>query len=96
MMDTPRRFTWDEAKRRAVLERRGVDFIDAVQIFEGPVFVREDTRFDYGEKRYLAVGETAKGTFIVIYAPRDEGTFHVVTAWAGGDATRRRYQKPDR
>ncbi len=94
-MDMPRRFTWDEAKRIAVLERRGVDLIDAIRIFEGDVFIREDKRFDYGEKRYVAVGETHKGVFIVVFAPRGEDTVHVVTAWAGGTATRRRHQKPD-
>ena len=31
-------FEWDENKQRSVVERHGIDFEDAVQIFDGPVW----------------------------------------------------------
>ena len=49
-------FEWDEAKRLSNIEERGVDFRDAVLIFEGIVIAREDKREDYGEQRFHAFG----------------------------------------
>ena len=38
------RFTWDEAKRKANLEKHGLDFADAHRVFEQPVVEFDDTR----------------------------------------------------
>jgi uncharacterized protein len=45
------RFTWHELKRQATLQRRGLDFAEAEQVFVGPTFTFEDDRKDYGEQR---------------------------------------------
>ncbi|HEX5124346.1 MAG TPA: BrnT family toxin [Rhodanobacteraceae bacterium] len=50
------RFLWSEDKREANLAKHGFDFPDAERVFRGPVFTVEDTRFWYGEKRYLTFG----------------------------------------
>jgi hypothetical protein len=50
-------FEWDEAKRRANIEKHGIDFADAMEVFDGRVIVTEDVRRDYGEQRFRAVGE---------------------------------------
>ena len=47
---------WDERKRRLNLAKHGVDFRDAAAIFEGLLVTVEDTRVDYGEPRYIALG----------------------------------------
>jgi uncharacterized protein (DUF4415 family) len=44
------RISWTETKRQRVLAERGVDFIDAAGIFEGPCIVYEDRRRAYGER----------------------------------------------
>jgi len=45
-------FEWDENKRIKTLEQRGIDFWDAVLIWDDPLRQeRVDTRNDYGEKR---------------------------------------------
>ena len=49
-------FTWDERKRKLNLAKHGVDFRDASVIFDGPLIAVEDTREDYGEPRYIALG----------------------------------------
>ena len=49
-------FTWDEKKRKLNLAKHGVDFRDASAIFDGPLVTVEDTREDYGEPRYVALG----------------------------------------
>jgi len=40
-------FTWHEPKRLATLKRRGLDFVQAEQVFAGPTFTFEDDREDY-------------------------------------------------
>jgi uncharacterized protein len=50
------RFTWFEPKRLATLQRRGLDFADAEQVFAGLTFSFEDDREDYGEERWVTLG----------------------------------------
>ena len=46
----PPGFEWDVAKNAANVAKHGIDFDDAVRIFEGPVLEQIDNRRDYGEK----------------------------------------------
>ncbi|MEA1053524.1 BrnT family toxin [Lamprobacter modestohalophilus] len=48
--------TWDEAKRRANLANRGLDFADADALFDYPVVTWEDDRESYGEQRMNLLG----------------------------------------
>ena len=77
--DTPffQTFQWDEDKRQEVLERRGIDFLDAVRIFAGPVLTVPSTR--RRESRWLAVGLVDGIEMTVIYTVRDGGC-RVITA----------------
>jgi uncharacterized protein len=60
------RIAFDPAKRHATLRNRGIDFADAVVVFEGPVFTFPDERFDYPEERYITVGLLAGRMVIVV------------------------------
>ncbi len=46
------RFGWNEAKRQTNIKIHGIDFTDAVRIFDGPTREALDTRADYGEDRW--------------------------------------------
>ena len=92
------RFTWDEPKRLRVLERRGVDLRRAALILDNDPFIVEDTRHDYGERRYIALGEFEGEFYTVVFAPRTdprtrEDIVHIITAWRAGQRGRRRYQE---
>jgi uncharacterized protein len=50
------RFTWHESKRQVTLQRRGLDFAQAEQVFVGPTFTFEDDREAYGEQRWVTLG----------------------------------------
>lgn len=47
---------WDENKRQVNLQKHGLDFADAKQVFAGHVIAFEDTRYDYGEDRWIVIG----------------------------------------
>lgn len=66
-------FTWDETKRRTNLAKHGIDFRDAVRIFDGPLVTVEDTRERYDEPRYVALGLLEGVVVSVVYAERRDG-----------------------
>ncbi|MEY4563542.1 MAG: hypothetical protein RLZZ618_2819 [Pseudomonadota bacterium] len=49
-------FTWSEAKRIANLKAHGLDFEDALLMFEGATYTFEDSRFSYIEQRFVTLG----------------------------------------
>ena len=58
-------FTWNESKRQVTLQRRGLDFAQAEQVFVGPTFTFEDDREEYGEQRWVTLG-LLNGIVVVI------------------------------
>lgn len=50
------RYTWKEAKRKANLQKHGLDFADAEKVFGGPMVLVEDSRENYGEQRMIGIG----------------------------------------
>ena len=65
-------FEWDEQKRLSNLQKHGIDFVRACQIFDGSTVEFEDSRYDYGEDRYIAVGETGGQILTVVYTYRGD------------------------
>lgn len=64
------RVTFDPAKRQLTLAERGLDFEDAVLVFQGVTVEIEDTRKDYGERRIICYGLLAGRMVVVGYTPR--------------------------
>jgi uncharacterized DUF497 family protein len=65
-------FDWDAAKNAANIAKHGIDFADAIRIFDGPVLERADTRRNYGEARIIAFGAVDDRELAVVYAMRGE------------------------
>lgn len=61
-------FEWHDRKAEANLKKHGIDFEDAILIFEGATLeVRSDHE---GEERYKAIGLLEGIEIAVIYTPR--------------------------
>lgn len=65
-------FEWDEQKRLSNLDKHGIDFIAACQIFEGYTVDFEDNRYDYGEDRFITIGEINGQILTVVYTYRGD------------------------
>ncbi|MBJ7445141.1 MAG: BrnT family toxin [Sphingobium sp.] len=65
--------SFDPVKRLKSLEERGLDFADAAQIFDGPIFTREDGRFDYPEPRFQTFGLINDRLMMVVWTPTEKG-----------------------
>lgn len=61
------KYTWDERKRKKTLIERGLDFADAEKVFEGATFTFEDDRFDYGERRLVALGLLDADVVVIVH-----------------------------
>lgn len=53
-LESSRGFDWDKRKSRSNLDKHGIDFDDAVEIFYGPVILRRSDRNN--EERWIAIG----------------------------------------
>jgi uncharacterized DUF497 family protein len=65
-------FTWDETKRRANLQKHGLDFADAGKVFSGPMVLFEDQRNDYGEQRMIGIGQLEFLVVLIVHVETDE------------------------
>jgi uncharacterized protein len=64
------RITYDPAKRARILAERGLDFEDAILVFESLTVEVEDARKDYGERRIICYGMLNERMVVVGYTPR--------------------------
>lgn len=64
------RLTFDPAKREKTLKERGLDFEDALSVFEGTTVEMDDTRRDYGERRIICYGHLGDRLVVIGYTPR--------------------------
>jgi uncharacterized DUF497 family protein len=88
-----RSISWEEGKRREVLRVRGVDMVRVALILDRreDLSIALDSRADYGEHRFQAVGRLGGDYYFLVYTKR-RGTRHLITAWRLSDASRQRYQ----
>jgi len=85
-------FEWDTAKNEANQQKHGIGFREAAEIFRGFVLVTEDTRHDYGERRYVAVGEYDGGVIKLVFTRR-ESSVRIISAWKANRNDRKNYEK---
>ena len=73
-------FEWSEAKNRANIRKHGIDFADAIDIFNHPYMSAHDDREDYGEERWLAIGWMKALVGVVVYTERRGDVIRVISA----------------
>jgi len=83
-------FEWSDAKRFAVLQARGLDFIDAEILFDGrPLYTVASPRS--AEERWLSVGELNGRLIAVVWTRRSE-TIRIITMRRARDGEKERYR----
>ena len=71
-------YSWDEQKRKANIRKHGLDFSDAANVFSGPTFTFEDTRFDYKEQRWITIGLLGQ-TVVVMVHTESQNEIHLIS-----------------
>lgn len=89
-------FEWDETKRLQNLEKHGLDFAEVAELFacEAPLVV-EDTREDYGEKRFQGLGVLRGIVVLFVFTPRDDG-LRIISMRKANKKERAIYEKAKR
>jgi uncharacterized DUF497 family protein len=86
---------WDEAKAASNLRKHGVDFADAVGVFDDPLALSiPDDGSD--EDRFIAIGSDFLGrVLVVVYAHREE-RIRVISARKATSTERTAYEEDRR
>lgn len=63
-------FEWDDQKNRANNAKHGIAFEVVRDCFSGPMLVRHDARFDYGEERWIAIALLNIVPVVIVYTTR--------------------------
>jgi uncharacterized protein len=83
-------FEWDESKGQSNLQKHGISFEEAIEIFDGPVLTRIDLR-DYTEVREISVGAIAGIVVLVVVHTDRNGITRIISARKGNRKERRLY-----
>ncbi len=65
-------FEWDAKKCKANIHLHGIDFGGIESVFDGYTLTIEDTRFDYGEQRFVTLGLLQGRVVLIVHTERDE------------------------
>jgi hypothetical protein len=83
--------SFDPAKRAKTLTERGLDFLDATEVFTAPNYRFVDDRFDYGEVRIITVGELRGRMVVIVWTPRGE-VRHIISMRKANDREKAYYR----
>ena len=84
-------FEWDETKRLTNLEKHGIDFEDAIGIWEDDVVEVPSSRSHHGENRLVAFGVLEGRLIAVVYTDRG-GVRRIISARRAGRSEREDYK----
>lgn len=86
------RFEWDEAKRRGNIEKHGIDFVRAQEVFDGrPILTYASSRSD--EARYVTVGLLLGRCCAVVWTWRGTGAVRLISARRARHGEERAYRE---
>jgi uncharacterized protein len=84
-------FEWDENKHQSNSREHGVDFVDAVQMFDGrPILTYHSPRNN--EDRWGTVGLINGNFFLVVWTKRN-GRTRIISAYRADDWEIREYRQ---
>ncbi|HTF29795.1 MAG TPA: BrnT family toxin [Flavitalea sp.] len=85
------KFEWDGEKNKINIEKHGIDFVDAALIFDNIVLEKEDTRSDYGEKRFIGIGNVNNIEISIVYTRR-RNKIRIISARRARKDERQKYR----
>lgn len=72
-------YSYDRTKKALNLKKHGLDFDDVKLVIEsGKTLTFEDTRFEYGEQRFITLG-MLQDTLVVIVTSETENEIRIIS-----------------
>jgi uncharacterized DUF497 family protein len=85
-------FEWDYRNAASNLRKHGVDFADAVTVFDDPLaLTMPDTRA--GEQRFATLAADATGRILVVVYTWRENAIRLISARRASPRERKRYEE---
>lgn len=88
------RFEWDDEKAISNLEKHGVSFGEATEVFYDPNALEEyDTEHSDEENRFFIIGLSSRRLLYVIYAERTGDVVRIISARRADKAELENYER---
>ena len=88
------RFEWDDAKAVANLERHGVSFGEATEVFYDPNALEDyDVKHSAEEARFVIIGLSSRRLLYVVFAERAADRVRIISARKAGRAKQEIYER---
>jgi uncharacterized DUF497 family protein len=85
-------YEWDAAKNLANLAKHGVDFADAVAVFEDDLALTRPDPDARGERRFLTLGVDAFGRHLVVVFTERGARIRIISARPATKQERKNYE----
>lgn len=86
-------FEWDKAKNAANISKHHIDFADAIEIFQHPILTGIDTRENYGEERWIGIGQMQNNITAVVYIEYLNDSIRIISARKATKREKEYYEK---
>lgn len=92
------KFEWNEIKNRANIDKHGISFEEAKDVFEDPLHISKlDFRFNYFEERWITIGSSKKTKILVVanlfFTNDGEEIIRIISARKANKKEREYYEK---
>lgn len=85
-------YEWDPAKNRANLAKHGIDFADAVAVFEDDFALTRPDTGSRGESRFVTVGVDGFGRHLVVVFTDRSTRIRIISARVATKPERKAYE----
>jgi hypothetical protein len=86
-------FEWDEAKNLENIRKHQIDFEDVYKIFDSPMLIEVDERFDYGEERWFGIGFLGNGVAVVVWTEKQGNVIRIISARKANRYERKKFEQ---
>jgi uncharacterized DUF497 family protein len=87
------RFEWDDAKAISNVEKHGVSFGEATEVFYDPNALEDyDTRYSASESRFVIIGLSSRRLLYVIYAERTADIIRIISVRKANKSEQKFYE----
>ena len=91
------RFEWDDQKALGNIEKHGVTFGEATEVFYDPNAVEgQDVKHAHDELRFFIIGYSATRILFVVFAERVGNAIRIISARPPTPSERRLYEEQER
>jgi len=87
------KFEWDDNKNQINIQKHGIDFNDAIDIFNHVMLTSEDTSEAYGEARWVSIGWLKALVGVIVYTEQIGDTTRIISARKATKREVRRYEE---